>query len=193
MDNRKINSFDKFVFDLTRDESIIQEMEKHRRATNLVALLENERVRKKLTQKDIAERMGVSVSTVSRFEDTPDDDLKLGDMKAYMAALGMNMSMMICEEDVPSAARIKHCVFEITRLLKKLTEYAKNSHGDQELCDAISKFQGGVLFNFLMKYAESGADPTSFFVEVSSQKSNLDQGEIPLQATAQTKQLASVC
>jgi transcriptional regulator with XRE-family HTH domain len=192
MDKRKINSFDKFVLDLTGDESILQDIDKHRRATSLVALLENERVRKKLTQKDIAERMGVSVSTVSRFEDTPDDDLNLGDMKAYMAALGMNMSMMICEEKVPSAARIKHCVFEIKRLLTKLTEYAKNSQGDQELCDAISKFQGEVLFNFLMKYVESGADPTSFFVEVSSQTSNMAQGEIPFQAKSPMKQLAAV-
>ena len=149
-------------------------------------------VRKKLTQKDIADRMGVSVSTVSRFEDTPDDELKLGDMKAYMAALGMNMSMLICEEKVPSAARIKHCVFEIQRLLTRLTEYAKNSHGDQELCDAISKFQGEVLFNFLMKYVESGADPTSFFVDGSLQKSNRAQDEISFHAKASMKQLASV-
>ena len=192
MDNRKISSFDKFVVDLTGDENILQEMEKHKRATNLVALLENERVRKKLTQKDIADRMGVSVSTVSRFEDTPDDELKLGDMKAYMAALGMNMSMLICEEKVPSAARIKHCVFEIQRLLTRLTEYAKNSHGDQELCDAISKFQGEVLFNFLMKYVESGADPTSFFIEGSLQKSKQVQDKNSIQAKPSVKQRASV-
>ena len=192
MDNRTINSFDKFVVDLTGDESILQDMEKHRSATRLVALLENERVRKKMTQKDIAERMGVSVSTISRLEDTPDDDLKLGDMKAYMEALGMNMSMMICEETVPSSVRVKHCVFEIQRLLKKLTEYAKNSHGDKELCDAISRFQGEVLFNFLMKYVESGADPTSFFVDVSPKKSNPDQEEIS-QGNVAMKQLAQVC
>ena len=64
MDNKKISSFDKFVVDLNGDENILQEMEKHRRATHLVALLENERVRKKLTQKDIAERMVMAVSTV---------------------------------------------------------------------------------------------------------------------------------
>ena len=191
MGNKKISSFDKFVLDLTGDENILQEMEIHKRATNLVALLENERVRKKLTQKDIAERMGVSVSTVSRFEDSPDDDLKLGDMKAYMAALGMNMSMLICEETLPSAARIKHYVIEIQRLLTKLTEFAKNSHGDQELCDAISKFQGEVLFNFLVKYVQSGADPSSFFVEMIPQKEEGTRSEIQLRAKTSEKVLAT--
>jgi transcriptional regulator with XRE-family HTH domain len=190
MSSRKNSSFDKLAVELTGDESILQDVERHEKATRIVSLLENERVRQKLTQKEIAQRMGVSESTISRFEDTPDEDLRLGDVKSYMRALGMSMSMLICEEALPSAARIKHYVIEIQRLLTKLTEYAKNSHGDQELCDAISKFQGEVLFNFLIKYVQSGADPSSFFVEMIPQKEDVSLSKVKTRTNSSGKVLA---
>ena len=190
MSSRKNSSFDKLAVELTGDESILQEVKRHEMATRIVSLLENERVRQKLTQKEIAQRMGVSESTISRFEDTPDEDLRLGDIKSYMRALGMSMSMLICEETLPSAARIKHYVIEIQRLLTKLTEYAKNSHSDQELCDAISKFQGEVLFNFLVKYVQSGADPSSFFVEMIPQKEDVSLSKVKTRTNSSGKVLA---
>ena len=70
----------KLAAKLAGDATMEQEVARHRQATQLATALEDFRVRKGLRQKDIAARMGVSNSTVSRIEDSLDEDLRLGDL-----------------------------------------------------------------------------------------------------------------
>ena len=54
-----------------------------------------ERVRQNLSQKDVAQKMGVSVSTISRMEDSADVDLRIGDLMRYASILGFKISLMV--------------------------------------------------------------------------------------------------
>ena len=148
----------KLAAKLAGDATMEQEVARHRQATQLATALEDFRVRKGLRQKDIAARMGVSNSTVSRIEDSHDADLRLGDLTNYAAALGLNLSFFFEEPNLPAAEQIKHCVFKISELLEHLTKLAKVCNDDQVIVDGIMRFRGEVLFNFLEHYVQSDLD-----------------------------------
>ena len=123
----------------------------------LIWMLTAERIGHNLTQKDVAQAMGVSESTVCRMEQSDDADLNFGSILAYSRAVRLNMSILFDDEAMPIATRVKHCVFKIADMLAHLTDLANEDDEDNKMRDAIHRFQGEVLMNFLIKYQESGA------------------------------------
>lgn len=134
------------------------------RARPIIQVLTATRVKHNLTQKEIASLMGCSESKVCRMEGATDADLNFGDMNAYARATGLNMSLFFDDSSLPNATRIRHCVCEIATMLKHLTNLAKEEDEDDTLRNAINRFQGEVLMDFLVKYKESGAAIPSFAV-----------------------------
>jgi len=160
MKKKRNHDFDiaRFASEATGNPEMEQAVREQMRETAVVSALEDMRVRKGLRQKDIAERMGVSVSTVSRIEDSPDSALNYGDLVGYVNALGMNMTLFFEEPSLPAAEQIKHCVFLISDLLQKLTTLARECENDPAIFDGIARFQGEVLFNFMFQHAKSSLD-----------------------------------
>lgn len=107
------------------------------------------RVEKKLSQRDLAKRMGVGPSKVCRMEACTDKDLNLGDVMLYSKALGVNMSVLFDDPALPAADRIKHHVFAVHDLLEQLMKLAHQVGGDDSICAKINQFYGEVLFNFM--------------------------------------------
>ena len=159
--------------------------------TAIISALEDLRVRKGLRQKDIADRMKVSVSAVSRLEDSCDADLRYGDIVRYANAMGMKLLLFMEDSDMSAAEQIKHCVLHIAKLLKQLTELAKECDEDSAIVDGIVRFRGEVLFNFFADYLESEIAPPSsvrpiFISTVADKKKH--QADIPnLQVTTKRK------
>lgn len=151
----------------------------HAEATAIVNALEGIRVRKGLRQKDVAERMKVSESTVSRFEDSRDEDLRVGDLVKYAGAVGMKLTLFMEDPSLPAAEQIKHCVFIISDLLQKLTDLAKKHHDDPAIVNGINAFRSEVLFNFFTQYLKSEERVRTVFT-------NSPQGTEPLRQEAAT-------
>lgn len=149
------NSAAQLAARLADDPSIEREVELHRQETRLVSMLVEQRIHRGLRQKDIAAKMGVSESTVSRLEDSRDGDLRLSDILAYASALGLDLSLFLENPRLPAAEQIKHCVFRISDLLEKLTALARECQDDPAIFDGIKRFQGEVLFNFLLGHAKN--------------------------------------
>lgn len=139
-------------------------VELEERARGMISFLMTERVRRGVTQSEIAKKMGVSVSKVSRMEDSRDADIKLGEISEYASALGLTMSSMFDDSKIDAAARVKMFVLRIASDLEHLTDLAKKSRGDRDLCKGIAEFRGEVLLNFLTRYAKSGAEFPRFTI-----------------------------
>jgi transcriptional regulator with XRE-family HTH domain len=151
-----------FAAELTDDTTMADAYRAHVRATRLIRDLITERVRQGITQRELAKRMGVSASTVCRFEDKQDVDLELGLLVQYANALGLHPAIVFNDAGQSDAASIKSCVFAIHGYLKRLTALARKHPDDAELCDGIAKFQAEVLINFLDKYRDSADLPRVF-------------------------------
>ena len=146
------------IAELCDDDSIVRDVEARMSQTRFVAMLTEARARKGMTQKDIATKIGTSVSKVSRFEASNDDDLRIGDAKDYLNALDLEASIAFFDKSMPTTSQIKHYIFEIEKLLTHLTSIAKTCDGDRQIVDGISRFRGEVLYNFIIKYMMSGKD-----------------------------------
>lgn len=168
------------IAELCDDDSIVRDVETIRSQTRFVDMLIEARARRGMTQKDVATKIGTSVSKVSRFEASNDDDLRIGDAKGYLNALGLETSIAFFDKSMPTTNQIKHYIFEIEKLLTHLTSIAKACDDDRSIVDGISRFRGEVLYNFIIKYVMSGkdfpklqtADDNSHSKEESVQKNN---------------------
>ena len=157
----KANSAAQIAARLADDPSIAQEVEQHMQKTRLISMLVEQRIRRGLRQKDIAEKIGVSESTASRLEDSLDEDLRFGEILAYARALGLQSVLLLENPGLPAAEQIKHCVFRIAEQLEKLTALARECQDDPAIFDSIARFQGEVLFNFMLNHAKNSIDSPS--------------------------------
>ncbi|MBR3583585.1 MAG: transcriptional regulator [Kiritimatiellae bacterium] len=121
----------------------------------VVRALQRARLDAGYSQRELAKAAGFSPAKASRMESGQDDDLKLGDVRQYLAALGMSMHMTFEDESKPAAYRIKQKVIEIGFLLASLANLAEKDPEDRPLVDGINRFRGEVLFNFMLRYAET--------------------------------------
>ena len=158
MEKHYMNTASSVIAELCGNDAIVNDVEENISKTKFVSSLEEIRVRKGMTQKDVATKMGISVSKVSRFEASADDDLRIGDVKAYLQAIETDVSVALFDKSMPATNQIKHYVFEIERLLRHLTSIAKECGDDSSIVDGISRFRGEVLYNFIIKYVLSGKD-----------------------------------
>jgi len=134
---------------LTGDPEAAARVVTHQAETRFVRALIDMRVEKKLSQRDLAKKMGVGPSKVCRLEASADRDLNLGDVMLYSKALGVNMSVLFDDPALPAADRIKHHVFAVHDLLEQLMKLAHQVGGDDSICAKIKQFYGEVLFNFM--------------------------------------------
>lgn len=158
MSETKYTSVAKLAAGLLEDPAVEAEMNERLARRHLINCLVAERAKRNLSQADIAKKMGVSVSKISRMEDSLDDDIRLGELKGYVSTLNLKLSMLLSDDSLPTAERIKHCVFRIEDMLKQLTALAQQCNDDKSIVDGILRFRGEVLFNFIMKYQETGKD-----------------------------------
>jgi len=130
-------------------------VEREIRQSSLVSMLVEMRLDKQITQEQVAKSMGCDASKISRMESCSDSHLRLNDIMGYTDALGVQVSVMFDDSSMPTSARVKQCVGQIDKDLKKLALLAQEQDGDDELVNKISRFYKEVLVNFLLKYMES--------------------------------------
>lgn len=135
----------------------------------LVGILEMERVKRGISQRELAKRAGLPPSTVNRMEAGTDAQLTIGHLKAYLRGLGLQMSFLFDNPSLPAAGRIRLMVGQIGRLLDHLQKLALQDASDDKLIEGIRTFRAEVLLNFVLNYAKSdipelgilGADDTA--------------------------------
>jgi transcriptional regulator with XRE-family HTH domain len=140
---------------LAEDKEVGERVEREVRKTLLIQSLLHMRVEKRLTQKEIADRMGCDPSKISKMEGGNDLALRWGDVLGYLEALGVGVSMMFEDASLPAADRIKQHVFRIHDLLEELAGLANQVCDDPKITERIHQFYGEVLFNFVRRFTDS--------------------------------------
>lgn len=128
-----------------------RELERLDKESAMVTRLARRRVAAGLSQRELAKRAGLSPSTVSRMEAGTDAQLDLGNVKAYLAGLGIKMEIAFEDESAPVPLRIRNTVARLGKLLDELQKYATADKADGELLDGIRAFRSDVLLNFMLR------------------------------------------
>ncbi len=144
----------KLAADLAGDEGAAQRVREHAVNTRLVRMLIDWRTAKKLSQRQLAAKMGVSSSKVCRMEAAQDSELNWGDVVKYFDAMGVRLSMLVDDPSLPAAERIKHHVLTTHALLEELQVLAQQLGEGDDITEKIKKFYGDVLFNFAIRFAD---------------------------------------
>lgn len=122
--------------------------------TRIVRALVSARLNAHISGAEVAKRMGVSPSKISRMENAYDRELSWGDIHDYANAVGLNISMMF-DPSGDIATRIKHCVLEVGQQLRHLSHLAKEAKADTVLLEGINRFHKETLFNFILQFDSS--------------------------------------
>ena len=149
MNRKETNTAAFMAADLAGDPEVTTRVQAHQSETRFVRTLIDMRVERKLSQRDLAKKMGVGPSKVCRIEAHSDKELNLGDVMLYARALGVNMSVLFDDPALPAADRIKHHVFAVHDLLEQLMRLSRQVGGEDTISAKIKQFYGEVLFNFM--------------------------------------------
>lgn len=117
----------------------------------LARALFNLRNARGLTQGQVAEKMGVAQSAVSRIEHCDNDRMRVQDLLTYVSALDHRISVGIHPENLTDS--VKFHALEMRRLLLQLTELCK---GDSAMESAATGFLGETVLN-LVKFVDDAA------------------------------------
>lgn len=148
------------------DQKYAQEFDEYSDRTRLSRILFALRNRKQVTQKDLAEKIGVSQGKISKLEHAEIQDIKMGDLLNYLNALGLSLSIWIHEKD-NAVENIKYHAFEIQRHLDSLAEIAKK---DEEIFEKVAAFYGeyfGNIFNLFTQRASKLPQPQAAFEAIA--------------------------
>lgn len=140
---------------LADDPKAKESVEHKARNSMLVRALLSIRIQKGVTQKHIADFLKCNPSKISKMESGNDLNFKWIDIIGYLAAMNMRTSILVDDQSLPAATRIKQYVYRIKDLLDSLATLAKEVDEDTDITEKIHQFYGEVLFNFLKEFDES--------------------------------------
>ncbi|MDE2106403.1 MAG: helix-turn-helix transcriptional regulator [Patescibacteria group bacterium] len=140
--------------DVVDDPNFTEDLDRHLSERQLVTQLMAIRAAKGQTQRDIAERIGVSQGTVSKLEMSADTDLSFGAILGYARALELDVEITLIGQNVTLVDRVKHHAFCIKRLTDRMAHLGKK---DVRIADGVGKFLKEAAYNLVRLVSSSAA------------------------------------
>lgn len=139
------------ISDLSGTAELIQEKVAARAiVSKLIAL----RLKKDLSQGDIAQEMNCTQSRVSKLENGVDNDLTIADIGAYLKALGMKMGVLFHNDSDSLMERVKLHAYQIVDCLQTISSL---SNGDESMEQAAVQAHLDTIVNLTRFVATSVA------------------------------------
>ncbi len=179
----KTKSIGKMAADLAGIPEIEQEVDRGIRCSIVISHLISMRIERDITQEEVATKMKCDPSKISRLESGTDLGLKWVDVARYASALGYQTRLTFEDPTLPSAERIKQCVFQIAEDLERLTRLVASDTTDKEMTAKIRQFSGEVLVNFLLRYKDH-ADRLRSVIKVDAQPPKGPEGDTDCESAA---------
>ena len=99
----------------------------------------------KLTQEEIAKKIGCAQGTISKIECSDDDELSVKDLLDYTSALNFQLEIGFREKNPSVIDLIKFHAFQISRYFGELNSLVK---GDPAIARGVAKFHKEASMNF---------------------------------------------
>ncbi|MFA6716848.1 MAG: hypothetical protein WCS27_15825 [Victivallaceae bacterium] len=146
------------VNDVFESPDFTRDVQKEVEETQLIHELVKQRIKLGKSQTDIAKIWQCDTSTVCRFENKKDEDVKLGELAKYCNAIGSGLGVHIASPFHSRAAALINCVTQIDNHLKELTKLARECNDDDLIVEEITRFQADVLLDIMKKASQHTDD-----------------------------------
>lgn len=127
------------------DKEIVKGVEKNIKNHSISQGLTTLRAKADLTQSEMAKKMGVSQSFISKLEVASNDQIKLGDFDKFVSTLGYELTITVSKPQ-NIAEKIKNTYNQLSALLTELQQYAVN---DAAILKSIANFELEATHNML--------------------------------------------
>jgi transcriptional regulator with XRE-family HTH domain len=138
-------SVSELVRDMAPDADFQLAFENCRKDRKIIKDLMAIRAAKELSQRDIAGKLNCTQGRVSKLENSKDDDLRLGDLRAYAEAIGCDFVAITVPRDMTPVDRVKCHVFAIK---KHSDDLAKLARSDEKIAQGVAQFFIELVYNF---------------------------------------------
>jgi transcriptional regulator with XRE-family HTH domain len=154
--NKRYESVSAMLNDVAGDDSALTaaEFDQYISERKLVKDLTILRSCRNMSQEEIANKLGHSQSWVSKLENGTDDDLRIGDLRAYLSALGLEFRPGVTKQGATITDEIKLLAFAIRQKLITLAGMAKEGDG---IVKYIANFFGDAFHNINRFLSEAAA------------------------------------
>jgi len=163
MASRQFKSVSKLVRTISDSAATAELVQQQIAERAIVSQLIAMRLKRDLSQADIAKEMGCTQSRVSKLENGLDKDLTFADIEAYLKVVRMQMGVMFYEEGHTLMERVKMHAF---RIVSCLQEIASLSNGDHSMERAAVLAHIETVANLARMIVESGAKIPAFQQEL---------------------------
>ncbi len=135
--NVRFGSVSEMLRATSEDHELVEDVERRISERQLVKHLIAHRVKNDMSQQDVAEKFGCTQSRISKLEGSKDDDIRLGDLQAYIQAIGMRLRLVISPESQTAIDEVKYHAYRIKDLLSRLAALAEK---DDKIADGVTNF-----------------------------------------------------
>ena len=149
---KEYSNVSNLVRDVVQDEEIRATTEKRLVGRALVKHLLAMRAVEGLSQQDIAGMLDCTQSRISKLEKSLDDDIRLGDFRAYAKAVGHEFVCGMRPVNMKPFDAVKCHVFSIKKHMDYLAGLAKK---DEAIAKAVAGFFAELFFNFARLFGDS--------------------------------------
>jgi transcriptional regulator with XRE-family HTH domain len=98
-----------------------------------------------LSQQDIAEKLECTQSRISKLENSCDDDMRLGDLRAYAQAIGCELVVGPVPQNLRPVDKVKCHVLAIKKHTDDLANLART---DEQIAGGVARFFFELVVNF---------------------------------------------
>lgn len=142
---KRFKSVDELMPDNDFPAEVVRESQENERQRRVTLQLARMRTRAGVTQEQIAERLGLTQSAVSKLENGIDDEVTLRHLRAYAEATGQRADLSVGKP--PN--HVQAIKFHALQVRRHMMELAKLAHRDAELERGIHAFYEEALVNIL--------------------------------------------
>jgi|APSaa5957512622_1039677.scaffolds.fasta_scaffold135505_1 transcriptional regulator with XRE-family HTH domain len=159
-DKKQYDSVLEMMKDIQPNSELNQELGELIDSRKLMTRLMSLRALAGLSQADVSRKMECTQSRISKLENGTDDDIKLGDMKAYAEAVRHELIVGFKPRGLSAADQVKGHFCMINQQLIELVELAAAQHDDEvteEIASFLNSFTGNMFL--MMQRLSQGLPP----------------------------------
>jgi len=144
MTKEQFTSVSDLVNNISGDQEFNSQFQERINARRIIKSLVALRVSKGISQVDIAKEIGCGQSRVSKLENSFDDDLRIGDMRAYLKAMDCGADVLLANRHATLFERVKCHAFGMRDAFMQLAKLAQK---DEQMAKGVAYGHVEALMN----------------------------------------------